>query len=60
MILTNTNRKNFESKDSGYRLLEEQSQKRVRIQYRNIKYFIDPFGQNQECIMIFETLEIIY
>lgn len=45
MILASPNRKGFESKDSGYRLLRGTKPERVEIQYRNIKYFIDPFGQ---------------
>ena len=45
MILASPNRKGFESKDSGYRLLRGTKPERVEILYRNIQYFIDPFGQ---------------
>jgi 23S rRNA (cytosine1962-C5)-methyltransferase len=45
MILVSPNRKGFESKDSGYRILRGQKPDRIEIEYRNIPYFIDPFGQ---------------
>ncbi len=45
LILTSPNRKGFESKKTGYRLLRGTKPEQIEINYRGIDYLIDPFGQ---------------
>ncbi len=45
LILTSPNRKGFESKKTGYRLLRGTKPEQIEINYHGIDYLIDPFGQ---------------
>lgn len=45
ILLSSPNRRGFESKKTGFRLLRGEKPKYIEINYRGINYLIDPLGQ---------------